>query len=69
MYPRLICVYPLPSESGLPDPNDPSRIVLPENLNPSAENLKADGAYLIEDGHDAILWVGREADPTWINMG
>lgn len=63
VYPRL---YPLhkqqPTETGQ---DDTGRTILPTPQRLITEYLEADGAYLVENGSDMYLWLGRNS-PTAI---
>lgn len=39
------------------------KVIFPQKLNLSSERLERHGLYLIEDGQNIFLWVGREAVP------
>lgn len=38
-------------------------LIFPPRLNLTSERLERHGLYLIEDGQNIFLWVGREAVP------
>ncbi|KAJ1729347.1 COPII subunit [Coemansia sp. Benny D160-2] len=58
--PRMISLHDLPAEAGHPD-KETGQIVLPPLLGLSAEVLSPQGIYLLHDGHDMFLWLGRDA--------
>ncbi|KAH8819698.1 hypothetical protein F5884DRAFT_658400 [Xylogone sp. PMI_703] len=62
IYPRLYSLHDMPDRCGVPDP-DTGSIVLPPPLNLSSERLVPYGLYLISDGQNQFLWVGRDAVP------
>lgn len=62
IYPRLYSLHDMPDRCGVPDP-DTGAIVLPPLLNLSSERLVPYGLYLISDGQNQFLWVGRDAVP------
>ncbi|KAJ1800630.1 COPII subunit [Coemansia sp. RSA 2399] len=59
--PRLYSLHDLPAEAGYADENT-GIVVLPPSLALSAEVLAPHGIYLLHDGHDMFLWLGRDAD-------
>lgn len=72
VYPRLFSIHDMSPEAGLPvgegfeDDSQcagPFRILLPVILNLSHERLVSDGIYLLENGFDMFMWVGRMVDP------
>lgn len=36
---------------------------MPESLNLSSEKLERHGAYLLEDGQNIFIWIGRQVSP------
>ncbi|KAI9502982.1 hypothetical protein BX070DRAFT_225987 [Coemansia spiralis] len=60
--PRLYSLHDLPAEAGYPD-EQTGITVLPPSLGLSAEALSPYGMYLLHDGHDIFLWIGREVNP------
>jgi len=74
IYPRLFSIYDMGDNVGysvedLPDGGGDdavvagrNRILLPEVLNLSADNLSSNGVYLLDNGIDMYLWVGSQAD-------
>lgn len=62
IYPRLYSLHDMPDDAGLPDPTT-GQTVLPPPLNLSSERLVPYGLYLIDDGQNQFLWVGRDAIP------
>jgi protein transport protein SEC24 len=65
IYPRLYSLHKLGEEFGVP--YGEGRVILPTPLRLSADNLDADGAYLVENGVDMFLWLGRNAPPPLVN--
>jgi len=59
VYPRLYPLHKLPAEVGVEDAG--GRVVIPTPQRLTAEYLEADGAYLLENGKDMYLWLGRSA--------
>ena len=39
---------------------------LPNAIRPAYDRLKENGAYLIEDGFNGFLWIGRNASSQWL---
>jgi protein transport protein SEC24 len=65
IYPRLYALHKIGDEYGIPDTE--GRIVLPTPLRLTTDGLDADGAYLVENGVDMFLWLGRNTSPVLIN--
>ncbi|KAJ2895300.1 uncharacterized protein MKZ38_006710 [Zalerion maritima] len=62
IYPRMYSLHGMPDTAGVPDP-ETGHVVLPPPLNLSSEQLVSFGLYLIDDGQNQFLWVGRDAVP------
>ncbi|KAL2268143.1 hypothetical protein VTJ83DRAFT_2989 [Remersonia thermophila] len=62
IYPRMYSLHDMPDNAGYPDP-ETSQIVLPPPVNLSSERFVSYGLYLIDDGQNQFLWVGRDAVP------
>lgn len=52
----------MPDNAGVPDPQT-GEIMLPPAMNLSSERIVPHGLYLIDDGVNQFLWVGRDAVP------
>ena len=71
VYPRLFSLHDMPPEAGMPsdEVEDESQVVgpfkirLPRILNLSHERFNTDGIYLLENGFDIFLWIGRAVPP------
>lgn len=72
VYPRLFSLHDMAAETGLPADDavedeslvaGPFRIKLPFILNLSHERLSSEGIYLLENGYEIFLRVGRMASP------
>jgi protein transport protein SEC24 len=74
IYPRMFAIHDMEDAAGLPievNPDDESsdhfagreNILLPESVNLSVERLTSDGIFLLDNGVEMNLWVGRSADP------
>jgi len=61
LYPRMLPVHNLPDDVGFPD--ERGRIRLPPLLRTSYARMEPHGAYLIENGELAILWLGAAVSP------
>ncbi|KAJ3410439.1 COPII subunit, partial [Chytridiales sp. JEL 0842] len=61
IHPCFYALHYLDPAVGLPDEND--RIVLPVPMNLSSEKLERNGLYLLENGSEIYLWVGRAIAP------
>ncbi|KAF2271666.1 COPII component protein [Westerdykella ornata] len=62
IYPRFYSLHDMPDAAGVPDPTT-GEIVLPAPINLSSERIVPYGLYLIDDGVNQFLWVGRDAVP------
>lgn len=62
VYPRLYPLHKLATDSQGVD--DTGRTVLPTPQRLISDYLEADGVYLLENGHDMYLWLGRNAQPS-----
>lgn len=78
VHPNFFCLHNMPAEAGTVvnsgkdtsggtdgevASTGPSHVVLPPKLNLTSERLERHGLYLIEDGQNIFLWVGRDAVP------
>lgn len=45
-----------------------TQVVLPPMVPPSLGFFRADGAYLINNGHTMVLWLGRDLSAGWITQ-
>ena len=71
IYPRLYAIHEMGQDAGFPsedDIDDPDRvagrqrILLPPAANLSIDSLSSEGVYLLDNGVEMWLWVGRNAD-------
>ncbi|CAD7930761.1 unnamed protein product [Amoebophrya sp. A25] len=62
--PRLLPVDDLSDPIGGEDENGVT--VLPEKLPLTGASLRPNGAFLIENGEQIILFIGQEIDPNWL---
>jgi hypothetical protein len=61
LYPRMLAVHTLPDEVGFPD--ERGQLVLPRLMRTSYSRMEPHGAYLVENGERAILWLGQAVSP------
>lgn len=52
----------MPDDAGIPEPQT-GTIVMPPLLNLSSERIVPYGLYVIDDGINQFIWVGRDAVP------
>ena len=75
VYPRMFAVHDMPPSAGLPSssaPSDgddegvagPDRIELPSAVTLTVDRLTSGGVFLLDNGLDTFLWVGRSSDPS-----
>ncbi|KAJ2535527.1 COPII subunit [Coemansia sp. RSA 1935] len=64
LVPRVYALHELEPNVGLDDGS--GSVVMPQLLPLSAEVLAPRGVFLVYSGADAILWVGRDVDPSMI---
>ncbi|KAF2012139.1 COPII component protein [Aaosphaeria arxii CBS 175.79] len=62
IHPKFYSLHDMPDNAGVPDPQT-GEILLPPTGNLSSERLVPYGLYLIDDGVNQFLWVGRDAVP------
>ncbi|KAK7552484.1 hypothetical protein IWX46DRAFT_344113 [Phyllosticta citricarpa] len=62
IYPRFYSLHDMPDDAGTPHP-ETGEIVLPPACNLSSERIVPYGLYLIDDGVNQFVWVGRDAVP------
>jgi len=62
IYPHFYSLHDMPDTAGVPDPAT-GEIMLPPRCNLSSERIVPYGLYLIDDGINQFLWVGRDAVP------
>jgi protein transport protein SEC24 len=63
-YPRMMSLHDAPEHCGLPDAD--GKITLPDMLNLTSESMQQDGVYLLENGQDMMMWVGRAVGPAFL---
>jgi protein transport protein SEC24 len=79
VYPRMFSLHGMSPCAGLPSNAAPSpdydeskvagrdRIELPRLLNLTVDRLSSNGIFLLDNGVDMFLWVGRSSDPAILN--
>jgi protein transport protein SEC24 len=76
IYPRMFSIHDMGVDIGLPSDNPdeneeiptagPNSVRLPAILNLSYERLSSSGIFLLENGHDMFMWIGRAVNPAII---
>ncbi|KAH8548969.1 Sec23/Sec24 trunk domain-containing protein [Umbelopsis sp. PMI_123] len=61
LYPQFYSLHNMPQEVGSTDEN--GQFIMPPALNLSSEKLERYGAYLLENGQDMFLWLGKDVVP------
>ena len=70
IYPRMFSMHNMEHDVGQPCDNPeeltagPYHIRLPGILNLSSERLVSDGMFLLDNGYDLFVWIGRAVRPT-----
>lgn len=78
IYPRMFSLHDMSASAGLPSNTAPSddsnkkvaghdRIELPRVLNLTVDRLASNGIFLLDNGVDMFLWLGRSSDPAILN--
>ena len=75
IYPRMFSIHDMAIDAGTYSDNidddvptaGPDRVRLPAILNLSHERLTSEGIFLLENGHDLFMWIGRSVSPAIIN--
>jgi protein transport protein SEC24 len=65
IYPKFYSLHDMPDNAGIPDETT-GEIVLPPPINLSSERIVPYGLYLIDDGQNQFLWVGRDVIPALV---
>ena len=78
IYPRMFSIHNMDAAAGKTAPIDDTdedredvsskyagrnKVVLPHVVNLSVERLSSDGIFLLDNGVDMFMWVGRSVDP------
>ncbi|GAA99249.1 uncharacterized protein L969DRAFT_48143 [Mixia osmundae IAM 14324] len=64
LHPQLYSLHNMPSECGTVGEHG---VIMPLPLPASSERLERHGLFLIEDGQNLFLWIGRDAVPKLVN--
>jgi len=78
VYPRLFSLHDMDADAGYPNDNvtddtpedsfaGRNFIMLPKVLPLTIDSLSSDGLYLVDNGVEFFIWVGREADQSLVN--
>jgi protein transport protein SEC24 len=78
VYPRMFSLHDMSPNAGIPSNSEPSEgeeekfagpdfIELPEVMNLTVDRLTSNGIFLLDNGMDMFLWVGRSSDPSILN--
>ena len=78
IYPRLFSLHDMDPDAGYPNeevsddmPEDAfagrNYVILPKILPLTIDSLSSDGIYLVDNGVEFFVWVGREADQNAVN--
>ena len=74
LHPRLYAIHDMDQQAGMPSSDDDvtntagrNKIVLPNPLNLSVERLSSEGVFLLDNGVDAFIWVGRASNPATVS--
>ncbi|CAG8554291.1 7755_t:CDS:10 [Diversispora eburnea] len=60
LHPQFYSLHNMPPAVGTYGPDG---TIMPQPLNLSSEKLDRSGAYLLEDGQNIFIWIGRQVDP------
>ncbi|RYG52437.1 hypothetical protein EON67_01230, partial [archaeon] len=75
VYPRLYSLHDMDASAGMPEPGaaplsalaTQPAVVLPTVVNLTAERLTSDGIFLLDNGVEMYLWIGRACPPAALN--
>lgn len=75
IYPRMFSIHDMENDIGVPsdNPDDdcptagPYSVRLPAILNLSYERLSSNGIFLLENGYELFMWIGRSVNPAILN--
>ena len=74
LHPRLFAIHEMDQQAGMPssDEDDSNtfgrdNILLPSRINLSVESLNSDGVFLLDNGVDSYIWVGRASNPAIVS--
>jgi len=69
VYPQMFSIHNMDSNAGMPSDSVAAKtagrnsILLPKVANLSVDRLSSNGIFLLDNGVDMYLWVGRSSDP------
>lgn len=73
IYPTLLALHRLGGDEGTSDPTSvnsnlvgPDSIILPPSLPLTVDSLVSDGMFLLFDGVETFIWLGRAAPPSFL---
>jgi len=64
-YPRMLALHNLDDSCGNIEEN--GFVTLPAMLNLTSESMTQDGVYLLEDGAEIFMWLGRAVAPAFLS--
>lgn len=64
LYPRLV---PLLDKEKDKAPGDPDSTLVPSPVRCTADKLRDDGVYVLDNGIHMFLWIGLSVSPEWIH--
>lgn len=69
VHPRMLPLHNLSNFGGPHDQvlDGQEEVILPPALRLTAEEMTQDGAYLLENGEEMLLWIGRSISPHWLS--
>ncbi|KAK1918224.1 COPII subunit [Pyrenophora teres f. teres] len=62
IYPSFYSLHDMPDDAGVPEPTT-GHITMPPAMNLSSVNIVPYGLYLLDDGVNQFLWIGRDTVP------
>ena len=65
LYPAMYALHAMPPEAGFP--NEAGAVVMPPRTVMAGERVDARGAYLVDDGRQCLLWLGKMLDHGFVN--
>ncbi|KAL1921511.1 uncharacterized protein VTP21DRAFT_11227 [Calcarisporiella thermophila] len=64
LYPRMFAVHEMPENAGLSE--ETGHFKTPPLVRVSYERLNPAGAYLLENGHQMFIWIGRQIESQFL---
>ncbi|KAG0748860.1 hypothetical protein G6F57_003034 [Rhizopus arrhizus] len=62
VHPNFYCIHNMPQFAGTIDERT-GKCIFPPNANLSSENLEPHGCYMVENGQNIFIWIGKQAVP------